>query len=83
MQVISKGMLIWHFFRYADTPIFVIADVSIFSYERISNIGLDMSPNTDIQILALKDVPGGFPKGDLLGATVALIHIAAQRFLAV
>ncbi len=31
----------------------------------------------------VKDVPGGFPKSDLLGVTVALIHIAAQRFLAV
>ncbi len=31
----------------------------------------------------LKDVPGGFPKSDLLGVTVALIHVAAQRFLAV
>ncbi len=30
-----------------------------------------------------KDVPGGFPKSDLLGVTVALIHVAAQRFLAV
>ncbi len=30
----------------------------------------------------LKDVPGGFPKSDLLGVTVALIHVAAQRFLA-
>ena len=26
----------------------------------------------------LKDVPGGFPKSDLLGVTVALIHVAAQ-----
>ncbi len=32
---------------------------------------------------SLKDVPGGFPKSDLLGVTVALIHVAAQRFLAV
>ncbi len=31
----------------------------------------------------VKDVPGGFPKSDLLGVTVALIHVAAQRFLAV
>ncbi len=31
----------------------------------------------------IKDVPGGFPKSDLLGVTVALIHVAAQRFLAV
>ncbi len=30
-----------------------------------------------------KDVPGGFPKSDLLGVTVALIHVAAQQFLAV
>ncbi len=28
-------------------------------------------------------MPGGFPKSDLLGVTVALIHVAAQRFLAV
>ncbi len=32
---------------------------------------------------ALKDVPGGFPKRDLLGVTVALIHVAGQQFLAV
>ncbi len=32
---------------------------------------------------ALKDVPGGFPKSDLLGVTVALIHVVGQRFLAV
>ncbi len=32
---------------------------------------------------AFKDVPGGFPKSDLLGVTVALIHVAGQRFLAV
>ena len=25
-----------------------------------------------------KDVPGGFPKSDLLGVTVALIHVAGQ-----
>ena len=31
----------------------------------------------------IKDVPGGFPKSDLLGVTVALIHVAAQRYLAV
>ncbi len=28
-------------------------------------------------------MPGGFPKSDLLSVTVALIHVAAQRFLAV
>ena len=31
----------------------------------------------------VKDVPGGVPKSDLLGVSVALIHVAAQRFLAV
>ena len=31
----------------------------------------------------IKDVPGGFSKSDLLGVTVALTHVAAQRFLAV
>ncbi len=35
------------------------------------------------QLLKVKDVPGGFPKSDLFGVTVALIHEAAQRFLAV
>ena len=30
-----------------------------------------------------KDVPGGFPKSDLLGVTVALIHVVGQQFLAV
>ncbi len=31
----------------------------------------------------IKDVPGGFPKSDLLGVTVALIHVVGQQFLAV
>ncbi len=30
-----------------------------------------------------KDVLMGIPKSDLLGVTVALIHVAGQRFLAV
>ncbi len=34
-------------------------------------------------ICNLKDVPGGFPKSDLLGVTVALIHVVGQQFLAV
>ncbi len=34
-------------------------------------------------MLLFKDVPGGFPKSDLLGVTVALIHVEGQRFLAV
>ena len=29
-----------------------------------------------------KDVQGGIPKSDLLGVTVALIHVAGQQFLA-
>ncbi len=33
-------------------------------------------------ILSLKDVQGGIPKSDLLGVTVALIHVAGQQFLA-
>ncbi len=33
--------------------------------------------------LKFKDMPGGFPKSDLLGVTVALIHVAAERSLAV
>ena len=37
--------------------------------------------NTKISLF--KDVPGGFPRSDLLGVTVALIHVAAQQFLAV
>ncbi len=32
---------------------------------------------------SLKNVQGGIPKSDLLGVTVALIHVAGQRFLAV
>ena len=31
----------------------------------------------------VKDVPGGFPKSDLLGVTVALIHVVGQQILAV
>ena len=27
----------------------------------------------------VKDVPGGFPKSDLLGVTVALIHVVGQQ----
>ncbi len=30
----------------------------------------------EIIFINLKDVPGGFPKSDLLGVTVALIHVA-------
>ncbi len=36
-----------------------------------------------LEALILKDVPGGFPKSDLLGVTVALIHVVGQQFLAV
>ena len=32
---------------------------------------------------SIKDVPGGIPKSVLLGVTVALTHVAGQRFLAV
>ncbi len=32
---------------------------------------------------SFKDVPGGFPKSDLLGVTVALVHVVGQQFLAV
>ncbi len=42
-----------------------------------------MKNKWDGQNLTVKDVPGGFPKSDLLGVTVALIHVAGQRFLAV
>ncbi len=31
---------------------------------------------------SFKDVPGGFPKSDLLGVTVGLIHVVGQQFLA-
>ena len=34
-------------------------------------------------LVFFKDVPGGFPKSDLLGVTVALIHVVGQQFLAV
>ena len=34
----------------------------------------------DAFFVCFKDVPGGFPKSNLLGVTVALIHVAAQRF---
>ncbi len=34
-------------------------------------------------LVNFKDVPGGIPKSDLLGVTVALIHVAGQRCLAV
>ncbi len=35
------------------------------------------------QNLGIKDVQGGFPKSDLLGVTVAIIHVVGQQFLAV
>ncbi len=38
---------------------------------------------SEMELKFLKDVPGGFPKSDLLGVTVALIHVAGQRSLAV
>ena len=31
----------------------------------------------------IKDVPGGIPKSDLLGVTLARIHVAGQWLLAV
>ncbi len=37
----------------------------------------------DIVDSLLKDVPGGIPKSDLLGVTLARIHVAGQWFLAV
>ncbi len=47
-------------------------------------MGLDQNyMHTVHTTFPVKDVPGGFPKSDLLGVTVALIHVAAQRFLAV
>ncbi len=61
----------------------------------LNNQGIDSQAyikkgRTAIQVIPVpnayttfKDVPGGFPKSDLLGVTVALIHVAAQRFLAV
>ncbi len=33
--------------------------------------------------ITIKDLSLGIPKSDLLGVTVALIHVAAQEFLAV
>ncbi len=45
---------------------------------------LSMKVNIPVKMNArFKDVPGGFPKSDLLAVTVALIHVAAQRFLTV
>ena len=32
------------------------------------------------KMLCIKDVPGGFPKSDLLGVTVAPIHVVGQQF---
>ncbi len=51
------------------------------------NISYDISHGVPLQRvkpfffldMIIKDVPGGFPKSDLLGVTVALIHVAAQR----
>ena len=40
------------------------------------------APN-ETGLQTIKDVPGGFPKSNLLGVTVALIHVVGQQFLAV
>ncbi len=32
-------------------------------------------------LMGFKDVPEGFPKSDLLGVTVALIHVVGQQYL--
>ena len=37
----------------------------------------------EFKLLVVKDVSLGIPKSDLLGVTMALIHVAAQQFLAV
>ncbi len=47
---------------------------------------MDLDPDLDSRCpyshITVKDVPGGFPKIDLLGVTVALIHVVGQQFLA-
>ena len=43
------------------------------------------TPWANFRLTNVKDVPGGFPKSDLLGVTVALIHVVLcqlQRQLA-
>ncbi len=55
--------------------------VSVDICPRQNPMRLDMITPWDTPgfIWYVKDVPGGFPKSDLLGVTVALIHVAAQR----
>ena len=46
---------------------------------------MDFEVLVELLTVLLKDVPGGFPKSDLLGVTVALIHVVLcqlQRQLA-
>ncbi len=47
----------------------------------LANISFIFCMNT--LYFLVKDVQGGIPKSNLLGVTVALIHVAGQRFLAV
>ncbi len=43
--------------------------------------GSEQVPSTGFRpLFFIKDVPGGFPKSDLLGVTVALIHVVGQQF---
>ncbi len=45
---------------------------------RKDSICLRIPDTWSLLVKFVKDVPGGFPKSDLLGVTVALIHVAAQ-----
>ncbi len=61
--------------------------IVLFLSENADNYGWPLWEIRPILVLALnnhlKDVLMGTPKSDLLGVTMAVIHVAGQRFLAV
>ena len=53
-----KGMPMWHFCWYADTLILIIADMPIFSYERIPpNDYIQISAISALKYLLIADMP--------------------------
>ena len=78
---ISKGVPIWHFCRYADTPILVIADMPIlpiFAYARISYNWLDLHCSILVSAYKYNVYSMNLPRG--FGLTCYLL-ILVGRFL--
>ncbi len=78
----------WHVVMEESGQILASADVSNELIVKVTLVFLSyitiFTSNWDsVDLWTFKDVPGGIPKSDLLGVTVARIHGAGQWFLAV